>query len=360
LSGEGSAVPRRRLTVVVGSGGVGKTTLAAALACAASAAGDDTLVMTFDPSRRLRQAVGLAPGNRGEVEVEVVAPRDGRGRLVASVLDARQTFDRLIERYAPDESARDRILGNRFYRHLAGGLAGVLEYMAVERLYEVAREARFDRVFLDTPPTQQALDFLEAPDRIVSFLNSGAVKLGTRSWFDDDGRFRAARALGRVGERIEEYLDAVVGLDLLREMVEFFQAFMPLYRGFDARAREVKGLLESEETGFLLVTTPEPDRQPDTLFFGRRLLQRGYRLDAVIANRMTVPPEASPPVYGEPSRSRRLLIWLGQRDREGVARLAELLGASAPLITVPMLDQPAGDLDRLTALGVDLSSRLRR
>lgn len=358
MNGAGRIVSRRQLNVVVGSGGVGKTTLAAALACAASASGENTLVMTFDPSRRLRQAVGLAPGRGGEVEVEIAASRAGRGRLVASVLDARQTFDRLVERYAPDEEARRRILSNRFYGQLAGGLAGVLEYMAVERLYEVAREARFDRVFLDTPPTQQALDFLAAPDRIVSFLDSGAVKLGTRSWFDAEGRFRAARALGRLGERIEAYLDAVIGLDLLREMVEFFQAFTPLYRGFHDRAREVKTLLESEKTGFLLVTTPEPDRQPDTLFFARRLLEREYRLDAVIANRMTLPPERVPGVEDEPSPSRRLLSWLGQRDQEGAATLGELLGAAVPLTTVAMQDDPAGDLDRLTALGSDLASRL--
>lgn len=350
----------RRLTVVVGAGGVGKTTLAAALAGAAAAGGENTLVMTFDPSRRLRQAVGLQPDGIGETETEMAAADSGHGRLTVSLLDPRRTFDRLIARYAPDEAASRRILENRFYRHLAGSLAGVLEYMAVERLYEVAREDRYERVFLDTPPTQQALDFLEAPDRIVSFLDSGAIRLGSRAWFNEEGRLRPARALGRIGERLESYLDAVIGLDLLRDVVEFFQAFTPLYDGFRQRAAEVKGLLESEDTGFLLVTSAEPGRVADTLFFARRLMERGYRLDAVIVNRLHASPTSAPEKGGGPSASRQLLEWLSEQDRRGVGSLAELLGDSAPLATVAMRPDPAGDLGRLTALGREVRASLSR
>jgi anion-transporting ArsA/GET3 family ATPase len=316
--------------------------------------------MTFDPSRRLRQAVGLDRDGAGETEMEVSASEPGRGRLVASVLDAGETFDRLIARYAPDEPTRRRILENRFYRHLAGSLAGVLEYMAVERLYEVARDSRFEQIVLDTPPTQQALDFLEAPDRIVSFLDSGAIRLGARAWFDDGGRFRPARALGRVGERLEAYLDAVVGLDLLREAVEFFRVFTPLYEGFRRRAGEVKRLLESEDTGFLLVTSAEPDRVADTLFFARRLIERGYHLDAVIANRLHSPPTSTLRRRLRPSTSRQLLVWLSEQDRRGTDSLATLLGGTAPLVAVAMQSDPAGNLGRLTALGEEMRASLGR
>lgn len=343
----------RRLTVVVGSGGVGKTTLAAALGAATASLGENALVMTFDPSRRLRQAVGLESLGVGENEAEIAWTGKAPGRLVASVLDARETFDGLVERYAPDDASRRRVLDNPFYRHLAGSLTGILEYMAVERLYEVARESRFDRVILDTPPTQQALDFLDAPDRIVSFLDSGAVRLGTRAWFDREGKFRPTQKLGRLGERFEEYLDSVIGLDLLREMVAFFQAFEPLYGGFRERAAEVKRLLESEETGFLLVTSPEPDRVADTMFFARRLVERGYRLDGVVANRVQGAARSGQG-SASASESRRLLEWLHARDQLGVRNLGELLGESTRLLTVPAQTDPSGDLDRLAEIGLPL------
>jgi len=150
------AVIDRPLLVVVGSGGVGKTTLAAALGLSAARAGRRTLVMTFDPSLRLKDALGVGERARDqEVPVRVDTP----GRLDVSLLDARATFDRLVLEYSPDEAAARRILDNRFYRHLAGGLAGILEYMAVERLFEVTAARRYDRIILDTPPTRQALDF---------------------------------------------------------------------------------------------------------------------------------------------------------------------------------------------------------
>jgi len=210
------------LVIVVGAGGVGKTTLAASMGLLSAEKAEDTLVMTFDPSLRLKDALGVGEEARGD-EVQVT------DHLSASLLDAKQTFDRLVARYSPDEKARDRILHNRYYNHLAGGLAGILEYMAVERLFEVSESGRFERIVLDTPPTRQALDFLEAPTRIVGFLDSGALRIALRPWFDDQGKLRPTARLGRLGRRFESYLDEVVGLDLLREMVEFFQAFAPLF-----------------------------------------------------------------------------------------------------------------------------------
>jgi len=209
--------------------------------------------MTFDPSHRLRQTLGV--GAEAALSEIPVAGAPG-GRLRASLLDARTTFDRLVERYAPDAAARDRILGNRFYRTFSGSLAGVLEYMAVERLFEVRAAERYDRIVLDTPPTREALDFLGAPRRIVEFLDSGIVRLAFRSWFDDSGRPRLTRRLGPLGRRVEAGLDEIVGVDLLRDMVEFFRAFGPLYEGFRARAAEVERLLREPETGFLLVAGP--------------------------------------------------------------------------------------------------------
>ena len=245
--------------------------------------------MTFDPSLRLKDALGVGDDARDR---EVRVATDAPGRLDASLLDAGATFDRLIERYSKDRSASERILGNRYYRHLSGGLSGILEYMAVERLFEVASGERYGRVFLDTPPTREALDFLEAPDRIVGFLDSGALKLALKDWFDAEGHLKPAARLGRLGRKLEGYLDDFVGLELLRDMADFFQAFAPLFEGFRARASKVRELLASRDTLFVMVAGPGEEEIPDLLFFARKLAERGHRIGPILVNR--VHPRMSP------------------------------------------------------------------
>lgn len=347
------------LLVFVGAGGVGKTTLAASTALHAAREGRRTLVMTFDPSLRLKDALGVGEEARDrEVPVDLsgISPLRSGGSLHASLLDARRTFDRLIERYAPDEAARDRILGNSFYGQLSGSLGGILEYMAVERLFEAARDGRYDQVILDTPPTRQALDFLEAPARIVGFLDSGALKVALKPWFDESGRLKPATRWGGLGRRFEGFLDDVVGLDLLRDMAEFFQAFAPLFAGFRERASEVENLLRSPRTRFVLVAGPGEEAVPDALFFARRLGQAGLHLGAMVVNRL------HPPVPGveggDPADGRHLLAWLGERDRQGFARLAELAGARQPLVSIPLSADEPTDLPALAALGESLAGRL--
>ncbi len=349
----------QKLVIVVGSGGVGKTTLAAALGLEAARSGRSALVMTFDPSLRLKDALGVDQ-TTGEQEIEVAT--GGSGSLHASLLDARTTFDRLIERYAPDEDSRRRILENRFYDHLSGNLAGVLEYMASERLFEAANSQTHDRIILDTPPTRQALDFLGAPERIVSFLDSGALRIALKPWFDPNGKLKATSKLGVVGRNVEGFFDRMVGLELLRDMAEFFQAFGPLYDGFRERALDVQRLLKSRETLFVLVSGPGPQRVADTLFFARRLSEAGYHLGPVITNRVHpqfdegVSRRAT--VAGAAGDGRELLAWLGDRDRLGVDELRSLLGDSHPLVELPLLPDEPTDLDSLGELGSMMSDRL--
>jgi len=344
------------LLLVVGSGGVGKTTLAAAMGLHAAREGARTLVMTFDPSLRLKDALGVGEAARDRaVRVDVDTP----GRLDVALLDARTTFDRLVRRYAPDEAAAERIFRNRFYDDLAGNLAGILEYMAVERLFEVAVEGKYDRVILDTPPTRQALEFLEAPDRIVGFLDSGALRIALKPWFDRKGGLRGL-PMRLVGKGIEGMLDRIVGMRLLRDMAEFFQAFAPLFDGFRARASEVRALLRAPGTLFVLVSGPGEERIPDTLFFARKLTEAGHRLGPIVVNQShPVLPPAAASATGPFAEGLHLLAYLGERDRRGYDRLRGLLSGGEALVTVPLQPTPPTDLASLEALGRLLADRLR-
>ncbi|HEV2844868.1 MAG TPA: ArsA-related P-loop ATPase [Thermoanaerobaculia bacterium] len=350
---------RHPLIIVVGSGGVGKTTLAASMSVLSAKEGRNTLVMTFDPSLRLKQALGV--GDEAKLK-EVQVGLDAPGTLHASLLDARQTFYRLIERYAPDEESRRRVLENRFFQHLSGTLGGILEYMAVERLFEVQSEGRYQQIILDTPPTRQALDFLEAPSRIVGFLDSGAIRVALKPWFDEEGRLKAASRWGALGRRAERFLDEVVGMDLLRDMAEFFQAFAPLFAGFRERANEVEAILRSPKTLFVLVSGAGEERIPDTLFFARHLDEAGYNLGPIVVNRVhpRFMVEGGDIPSGNLCRPTgwELLSWSGEKDRKGLVELAKLLSREQPLVDVPLMPDEPTDLASLEALGKTFDSRL--
>jgi anion-transporting ArsA/GET3 family ATPase len=343
------------LLIVVGAGGVGKTTVAAALGLGLAREGRDTLVMTFDPSLRLKDTLGVGDAARDR---DVTVAIDTPGRLAVSLLDAKATFDRLVRRYAPDAGVADRILANRFYAHLSGSLAGVLEYMAVERLFEVAAEGRFDGIVLDTPPTRQALDFLEAPSRIIGFLDSGALRLALRPWFDDRGHLRVTRGFGAFGRGVEAWFDRVVGLGLLRDMAEFFLAFAPLYEGFRERAHAVDRLLRAPGTVFVVVTRPEEDRIPETLFFARRLAERGHAVGPVVVNMRH--PLVAPDVQadGAPAAAVDLMRWLGARDARGIDAYRARL-ASHPLIELPLFPDEPSELGALSRLSETLTAEIR-
>ncbi len=329
--------------VMIGSGGVGKTTMAAALGLRSAAAGDDTLVMTFDPSLRVKDALGVGGEAKGE---EVTVPFRGSGRLVASLLDAKMTFDRLIQDYAPDEASAQRILRNPYYDGLAGGLAGILEYMAVERLWEVVSEGRYSRVILDTPPTRQALDFLKAPERIVGFLDSGALSIALKGWFDREGHLKALPTWGGMGRRVEGWLDKQVGMDLLRDMSEFFRAFGPLFEGFRERAETVRQLLRTPGTVFYQVASADHKRIPDVLYFARQLEEEGLRSGSVIVNRIHPRVSGVPDIPGS-----EVFHWLGERDREGLRQLRSLL-PGLDVVSLPMWQKELTSLERLDELGV--------
>ena len=339
----------RKLLVVVGAGGVGKTTLAASLGLCSAREGANTLVMTFDPSLRLKDALGVG---QSATDTAARVKSDAPGRLEVILLDARSTFDRLIDRYAPDQAAAERIYSNRFYRELAGNLAGILEYMAVERLFEVAAEKSYHRIILDTPPTRQALDFLEAPDRIMNFLDSGAIRLALKPWWEAGGGLKRA-PMRLAAKGVEGLADKLVGGRLLGDMLEFFRAFAPLYGGFRERAEQVRTLLRDKETLFTLVSGPGEDRIPDTMFFARKLKESGHRVGPIVVNQ--VHPQAARRAGGQAASEFEsglaLFEYLGARDHRGIEKLRKLLSRKEPLVVVPLQATPPATLAELEVLG---------
>jgi anion-transporting ArsA/GET3 family ATPase len=330
-----------RLVVVVGAGGVGKTTLAAALALRSAREGKRTLVMTFDPSLRLKDALGVGEAAKDD-PVRVIT--GGPGFLDAALLDAKRTFDRLIQAYAPDPAAADRIFSNRFYQDLAGNLSGILEYMAMERLFEMQVSGRYDRIILDTPPTRQAMDFLQAPGRMMNLVDSRAVRFALDPWWDGAGHHSLAFRITAKGA--QELADRVIGHRFVLDVVEFIRAFAPLFDGFRARAEEVRNLLQAPETLFLLVAGPGPDRVPDAMFFLRKLKESGHRLGPILVNQ--VHPDQGPPKpdAGE-SKAGVLFRFLADRDRRGLELFHRLFPGEQEIISIPLERVPPSDLGAL-------------
>jgi anion-transporting ArsA/GET3 family ATPase len=269
-------VAERAIIVCAGPGGVGKTTTAASLALAAAQGGRRAVVITIDPARRLADALGLSAGLTNEPQrVAGVGP----GELWAMMLDPKATFDDVVGRYANDDAQRDRILNNAFYRNVAGKLSGTQEYMAAEKLYELHHDARFDLVVIDTPPTRHALDVIDAPRRLVRFL--------------DHRLYRALVMPARVGLRVMNIASQVVlrtvakvvGAEMIADVIAFFQAFDGMEAGFSARSSLVLALLTSPDTAYLIVTAPRRDRLDEATWLSARLAERDIRPAALVVNR---------------------------------------------------------------------------
>ena len=273
-SGEGGAVGKRvgldelvgRRSVVVccGPGGVGKTTIAGVLALEGARQGRRAVVVTIDPARRLADALGLTALPDTPHRIEGPWP----GELWALMLDARKTFDSLVARYARTPQQTDAILHNRFYRNIAGALSGTQEYMATEKLFELHADKRFDLVIVDTPPTRNALDFLDAPRRLTRFIDNRFYRL---MMAPAHGGFRVmSLATGLVLKTVSR----TVGSDVVSEAVTFFQAFEGMEGGFRERAQRVRDLLGEPGTSFVLVSSPHRDAAKEVGFFADKLDRR--------------------------------------------------------------------------------------
>ncbi|MFP4147990.1 MAG: ArsA family ATPase [Nitriliruptoraceae bacterium] len=279
------AIASAHVLVTTGAGGVGKTTSAAAIGVAAAGLGRRTLVLTIDPARRLAQAMGLDTLDDTPSPVPLDAShRAAGGELWAMMLDMQTTFDRLIERHASSPAEAEAITSNRIYRQLSSTLSGTQEYMAMERLHELHEEGRFDLLVIDTPPTRSALDFLDAPRRMTSFLEGRLLRLLLKPGV------AAGRGIGRVvGAGAAAFMRAagrVTGMELLQDLADFFRDFEGMYDGFKQRAEEVLDLLRDPTSRFVVVTSAEPPPLREARYFLERLEQEGLHAAGVVVNRI--------------------------------------------------------------------------
>jgi anion-transporting ArsA/GET3 family ATPase len=350
VSGVEAWLRRKDVCVCAGSGGVGKTTTSAAIATGMAMRGKKVLVLTIDPARRLADSLGLPELGNEERRVELEAD----GELWAMTLDAKRTFDELVEWHAPDEQTRDAVLGNRIYQELSNAVAGSQEYMAMEKLHELHQEGSYDLLVLDTPPTRNALDFLEAPRRLGQFIDSRSLQ-----FFSGVGR-RGFGLIGRGTGMLFSVLKRATGIDLLQDLSEFFNSFGDMASGFRERAERVEALLADSRTTFLLVTSPRHTAIDEAVFFHHRLLDAGMPFGGVVVNRMhDVSADGDPsaelaellgPELG-PKVARNLEDYsrLAERDRLNLRRLGRELGRK-PMVTVPDLPGDVHDLEGLVRM----------
>lgn len=351
----GALLGSHDVVVCVGSGGVGKTTTSAAIALEAAARGRRVCVVTIDPARRLADAMGLdSEAARGSEPLRVTGPWSGE--LWAVMLDTRATFANLITTYAPSPEQARRILENRFFRNIADALSGTHEYMAMEKLYELHNDDRFDLVIVDTPPTTNALEFLDAPNRITRFLDHRLYKM----LVTPSGGL--ARAVNLAAQTFLRSISRVVGASVVDDVIEFFANFEGMEDGFRARAVAVRALLASDASTFVLVTVPRRDLAEEAAGFVSDLGAAGIGVDALIVNRVH-PRFIDRPLEdlatqlerftGTPlePQARTLLESSRMADTENdhlTALTDELRGA--PVRRVPFLDADVHDLAGLRRL----------
>ena len=354
------ALASKGVVICCGSGGVGKTTTAAAVGLGAARRGERVLVITIDPAKRLADALGVR--EVGNEETQVRLPRT-TGQLWVAMLDTSASWDGLVRRHAPDPATRDRILANPLYRNITQRFVQSHDYIAMERLYELRESGEWDRIVIDTPPSRHALDFLDAPERMSEFFSSSLLR-----WITLPYRIGGERA-GRLGylasKPFYQVADRILGSKFLEDIAEFFLLFQTMYAGFVRRAQSVSALLREPTTSFVVISTLEPAPLREAEFFITELARRRLNLGALVFNRVL------PPVFSEPS-ARTAATMLSVRtepdlrhagatyleyaaladheraQRERLATMPEVV------VTIPQFE---GDIASVAALG-DLAKRL--
>jgi anion-transporting ArsA/GET3 family ATPase len=355
-----SVIEGREVVICAGSGGVGKTTTSAAIALGMAARGKKVCVLTIDPAKRLADSLGLEElGNEATkvdpklLEAAGVDTENG-GELWAMMLDAKETFDALVARHAEDAEARDRVLNNRIYQQISGALAGSQEYMAMEKLFELHSEGRFDLLVLDTPPSRNALDFLDAPTRLTQFIEGKSLQI----FIKPTGL--AARVASRGTGVVLSVLKRLVGFDLLADLSEFFTAFSGMIDGFQDRAHRVNSLLSDEQTSFLIICGPQGEPIEEAVFFHSKLIENKMHFGGAVVNRVRyrlgtrqvkVKDLAArldkelkdEELSGRMARNLSEYDVLAVRDQKNIEQLTKALNGE-PVIRIPYLDTDVHDI----------------
>jgi anion-transporting ArsA/GET3 family ATPase len=324
-----SLLAAKEIVVCCGPGGVGKTTTAAAAGLlAAQRHGSKVLVLTVDPARRLADALGLSGIGNDEHRVPDEAFRAAglrpRGELWAAMLDMKESWDALIRRHAPDQRTRDEILANPLYRNISGRFVQSHDYIAMERLYEIHSERDYDLIVVDTPPTRNALDFLDAPKRVAEFFSSRLLR-----WLIVPYRSRFVNAATRPFYQVA---DRILGSEFLSDIAEFFILFQSMHAGFMERSEAVERLLADRRTTFMVVSTLEAVPLREAEFFAEQLSARRLHLGAIVLNKVL-------PDYLLRSDGGAVAEAMRERSAELGEKLAPALAAITPEL---------GDTDQIT------------
>ena len=337
-------VTERSIVICAGSGGVGKTTVSAAFAVEAARRGRRTCVVTIDPAKRLADALGLQA--LGNVAHRIEGPWPGE--LSAVMLDPKSTFDDLVRRYAASPEQAEGILHNRLYRNLTGALSGTQEYMAMEKLYELAEGGEYDLIVVDTPPTRNALDFLDAPRRLTRFLGHRLFQLllmPTRAYL---------RAVSVATQALLRTISKVAGAEIVQDAVTFFQAFEGMEEGFRTRAEHMRTLLGRSSTAFVLVTSPRADTVEEAGWFASKLHESNLAVEGLVVNRMHPGFDGPASLPEAPAGSALAALVANLRDYRALndreeAAFSGLVTqvAPSPVARVPLLDVDVTDVEGL-------------
>ncbi|HLI72991.1 MAG TPA: ArsA-related P-loop ATPase [Acidimicrobiales bacterium] len=348
-------VEERSIVVCCGSGGVGKTTVAAAFAVEAARRGRRACVVTIDPAKRLANAMGV--GELTNAPHRVAGPWEGE--LWALMLDPKGTFDDLVRRYASSREQAESILANRLYKNLTGALSGTQEYMAMEKLYELVEEGGYDLVVVDTPPTRNALDFLDAPRRLTRFLGHRLFQfllMPTRAYL---------RAVSVATQALLRTMSKVAGAEIVHDAVAFFQAFEGMEEGFRTRSDHMRRLLARRTTAFVLVTSPRADTVEEAGWFADKLNESGLAVEGLVVNRVHPPFEArgelpeAPPGTALATLVANLRGYqaVNHREEEAFAALVTQV-APSPVARVPLLESDVHDVDGLSHIAGHMFGRV--
>jgi anion-transporting ArsA/GET3 family ATPase len=356
----------KRVCICLGAGGVGKTTTSAAIALGLAARGKKVAVVTIDPAARLASALGLErlSGEPTAIDPALLAEAgvEGDGELWAMMLDSKGTFDEIVARLSKDEAEREEILANPIYRELSSAVAGSQELSAMAKLYELRHEHDFDVIVLDTPPSRNAIDFLETPRRLMGFLEGRALRV-----FLSPGGL-AARVFGRSTGIVFAIFARVTGVDMLSDLSAFFRSLSGILEAFGERTRGVNELLRDPATSFMIVTSPEPEPSSEAPFLAHQLSETEMTLGGLIVNRVHFDglgghsvEQVQELLAGDLDErlAQRVAGNLGdfdvlvRRDRETIARLSEQLSEPDPIL-VPHLDEEVRDLAGLARLAANL------